>query len=64
MPYTGDVVLTEHFRTMELPDGSRWIRLTQIVDDPDYLVQPWVVNYQFKKLPDGSQWNPTPCSVE
>jgi len=64
MPYTGNAVLTEYFRTMELPDRSQWIRYTQIVDDPEYLTQPWIVNYAFKKLPDGSKWNPTPCSVK
>jgi hypothetical protein len=63
MPYSGNTVLTEYFRTMELPDRSQWIRYTVIADDPEYLTQPWIVNYAFKKLPDGSKWNPTPCSV-
>ena len=31
---------------------------------PGLLTQPWIVNYAFKKLPDGSKWNPTPCSVK
>jgi hypothetical protein len=31
--------------------------------DPDYLTQPWIVTYHFKKLPDASRWNPTPCSA-
>jgi hypothetical protein len=64
MPYTANAVLTEYFRTMKLPDGSTWIRLTQLVEDPEYLAQPYIVNYQFKKLPDASLWNPTPCSVK
>jgi len=64
MPYTGNATLTEFFRTMELPDRSQWIRYTVIADDPEYLTQPWIVNYAFKKLPDGSKWNPTPCSVK
>ena len=64
MPYTANAVLTEYFRTMKLPDGSTWIRLTQLVDDPEYLAQPYIVNYQFKKLPDGSLWNPAPCSAK
>ena len=63
MPYTGNAVLTEYFRLMELPDKSQWIRLTQIVEDPEFLTQPWVVNYAFRKLPDGSRWNPAPCSA-
>ena len=64
MPYTGNATLTEYFRVMELPDRSQWIRFTQIVDDPEYLTQPWIVNYAFKKLPDASTWNPTPCLVK
>jgi hypothetical protein len=63
MPYTGNAVLTERFRLMTLPDRSEWLLLSQIVEDPEYLNQPFVVNYHFKKLPDGSKWNPTPCSV-
>jgi hypothetical protein len=62
MPYTANAVLTEYFRLMTLPDKSQWIRMTQIVEDPEFLTQPWVVNYAFRKLPDGSRWNPTPCS--
>jgi len=64
MPYSGNATLTEYFRTMELPDRSQWIRYTVIADDSEYLTQPWIVNYAFKKLPDGSKWNPTPCSVK
>lgn len=63
MPYTANARLTEYFRVMELPDKSQWLRFTQIVEDPEYLTQPWVVNYSFKKLPDGSAWNPTVCTV-
>jgi hypothetical protein len=64
MPYTANAVLTEHFRTLKLPDNSEWIVLVQIVDDPDYLTQPFIINYHFKKLPDGSKWDPTPCAVK
>ena len=63
VPYTGNAVLTEHFRLMQLPDGSEWLLLSQLVEDPEYLNQPYLVNYQFKKLPDGAKWNPTPCSA-
>jgi hypothetical protein len=63
MPYTANATLTEYFRVMELPDKSQWIRFTQIVEDPEYLTQPWVINYAFKKLPDASAWTPTGCST-
>ena len=61
-PYTPDAVLTEHFRIMDLPDLSSWILLSLMVEDAEYLTQPFLVNYHFKKLPDGSTWNRQPCS--
>jgi hypothetical protein len=61
MPYTEDAKLIEHFRTMTLPDGSSWILLTLKVEDPEYLTQPFLVNYHFRKLPNDSSWNPQPC---
>jgi hypothetical protein len=64
MPYSDKAVLTEHYRTMSLPDGSEWILLSLKVEDPQYLTQPYIVNYHFMKLPDGSKWNPTPCSTK
>ena len=64
MPYTGDAVLTEYFRLLELPDRSTWLTVSLMVEDPEYLTLPFVLNYHFKKLPDGSKWNPTPCTVK
>jgi hypothetical protein len=63
IPYTANAVLKENFFLLNLPDGSTWMTLTQMVNDPEYLTEPYVVNYHFKKLPDGSKWNPTPCLV-
>lgn len=40
-----------------------WHNLSQMAVDPDYLTQPWIITYRFKKLPDASRWNPTPCSA-
>jgi hypothetical protein len=64
MPYTGKAVLTEHFRVIDLPDSGQWLTFSSMVADPDYLNQPYIVTYQFKKLPDGSKWKPAPCSVQ
>ena len=64
MPYTANAKLTEHFRVIDLPDSGQWISFSSMVDDPEYLNQPYVVTYQFKKLPDGSKWKPEPCSAK
>jgi hypothetical protein len=64
MPYTGNALLKENFFLLQLPDNSTWLTVTQQVEDPEYLKEPFVVNYHFKKLPDGSKWNPAPCPVK
>lgn len=61
VPYSADAVLTEYFDRFDLPNGEEWLLLTAIVDDPGMLSQRFVVSSQFKREPDDSGWNPTPC---
>ena len=64
MPYTASAKLTEVFRVHDLPDNGQWIVFSSMVEDPQYLNQPYIVTYHFKKLPDGAKWNPTPCAAK
>jgi hypothetical protein len=63
MPYSGNAELTEHFRVQKMPDSTEWLVFSQMVVDPEYLTQPYIVTYHFKKLPDASKWKPVPCSA-
>ena len=63
VPYSGQAVLTEYFDRHSLPDGSEWITVTSIVNDPRYLTQEFITSTDFKKEPDGSKWRPTPCEA-
>jgi hypothetical protein len=62
VPYSESATVTEHFDVSPLPDGGRLLLVTTIVEDPVYLNAPYVVSPHFKKEPDGSKWDPTPCS--
>jgi hypothetical protein len=63
VPYSGNAVLTEYYaRTIE-PNGDSWLIVTTIVEDPQYLQQPFITSTHFKKLADASGWNPTPCTA-
>jgi hypothetical protein len=64
MPYSANAVLTEHFRVIDIPKSGQWIAFSSMVVDPEYLTQPYIVTYQFKKLADGSKWNPQPCAAK
>jgi len=63
MPYSGSAVMTEHFRVHKELDNSEWIVFSQMIEDPQYLTQPYIVTYHFKKLPNGSSWTPMPCTA-
>ena len=62
VPYGEQATVTEHFDVAPLAEGARLLLVTTIVDDPVYLTGPYVVSPHFKKEPDGSKWDPTPCS--
>jgi len=59
-PYSQDAVLTEYFDAFEDGDDS-WFSVTTIVEDPTYLSEPLVISSNFKREPDGSNWNARPC---
>ena len=62
VPYSERATVSEHFDVAPLPDGGELLLVTTIVEDPVYLNAPYVVSPHFKKEPDGSKWDPTPCS--
>jgi hypothetical protein len=64
VPYSGDAVLTEYFVRLVDRTGQEYLVVTTMMDDPQYLSQPYVKSYEFKKEADASGWNPTPCSAK
>jgi hypothetical protein len=62
VPYSDRTIVTENFDVAPLPDGGRLLLVTTTVEDPVYLTGPYIVSPHFKKEPDGSKWDPTPCS--
>jgi hypothetical protein len=63
IPYSENAVVTEYFDIAPNPSGGQVLLVTTIVDDPQYLQQPFIVSSQFKKEADSSKWDPTPCTV-
>jgi hypothetical protein len=63
IPYGANAVLTEYFIRLVDDGGQEYLALTMMVDDPQYLAQPYVKTYQFKKQADATGWAPTPCSA-
>jgi hypothetical protein len=63
VPYSDKTVLTEYYDRLTL-FGADYIVVTTVVEDPTYLVAPFVTTSQFKRESDASKWNPTPCRVD
>ena len=63
VPYSGNAVLTEYFDRVEF-EGERYLILTSVVDDPQYLSDTFITSEQFKLERDGSKWNPQPCKAK
>jgi hypothetical protein len=64
VPYSENAAVTEYFDVAAIPNGGEVLLVTTIVDDPKYLQTPFIVSSQFKKEPDGSKWDPAPCSTK
>jgi hypothetical protein len=62
VPYSANANLTEYFDVSPSPGGQLLV-VTTVVDDSQYLTQPFIVSSHFKKEADGSKWDPTPCSA-
>ena len=63
VPYSAKAVLTEYVTLLADDDNTQYLAVTTMLDDPQYLAQPWVRTSQFKKQANATGWNPMPCSA-
>jgi hypothetical protein len=63
IPYSANARVTEYINRTTEPNGDSWLVVTTVVEDPQNLTSRFVTSTHFKKVPDGSAWNPTPCSA-
>jgi hypothetical protein len=61
VPYSANARVTEHFIRTNEPNGDSWLLVTTLIEDPQYLNTRFQVSSHFKKVADGSGWNPSAC---
>jgi hypothetical protein len=65
VPYSENATVVEYFDLVPpLPNGEVWLVVATTVTDPRYLTEPFLTSSNFKKEPNGSKWNPTPCRTD
>ena len=63
VPYSANTTMTEYYHRITAPNGDAWLTIVSEVIDPENLQQPFVLSTHFKKLPDGADFTPEPCSA-
>jgi len=64
VPYSERATLVEYFDRFREPNGDEWLVVDSFVTDSQYLTQPYITSSAFKKIPDRSGWDPTPCRAD
>jgi hypothetical protein len=62
-PYSANAVVREFYDLFKEKNGDTWFIVTTVVEDPNYLTEPFVTSSNFKKQADAAGFNPTPCSA-
>jgi hypothetical protein len=64
LPYSEKATVTEYFQPTPDTYGVRYMIVTTIIEDPEYLMGSLITSSNYKKLPDTNNgWDPQPCSV-
>jgi hypothetical protein len=64
VPYSERTTLTEYFDRFAAPNGSEWLVVTTIVEDPTYLTGRFITSSHFRREANDSKWSPKPCRSE
>jgi len=64
VPYSENAVLTEYYDLLIQHDGTEWLTVVSILDDPTYFTRPIVTSTNFRREEGRAGWNPTECRVE
>jgi hypothetical protein len=62
VPYSANARMIEYFDRIE-DESISYLILTTVVEDPQYLIEPFITSEQFKLEPDASKWHPTSCKA-
>ena len=63
VPYSARTTCASTYDLFTERNGDVWFTVTTIVEDPEYLTEPFVTSSNFKKQADATGWNPRPCTA-
>lgn len=63
VPYSDQATLTEYFELVQGGNGTDYLVVLSILEDPLYLAQPVITSSNFRRESDGTRWAPSDCQV-
>ncbi|HEY7673587.1 MAG TPA: hypothetical protein VIC71_15370 [Gammaproteobacteria bacterium] len=63
VPYGENTVVTEYFDLLTQHDGTEWLVVLTIVEDPEYFTSRVITSSNFRREAERSKWDPTPCTA-
>jgi hypothetical protein len=63
VPYSARTTVREFYDLSTERNNDIWFTVTTVVEDPEYLTEPFVTSTNFRKQPDATGWNPRPCTA-
>jgi hypothetical protein len=64
VPYSQNAVLTEYFDLQKMSDGTEWLVVLSILDDPENFFTPIITSTNFRRESNRRAWNPEDCRVD
>lgn len=61
IPYGDQATLTEYFEVLEGADGTDYLVVISVLEDPRHLAVPVVTSSNFRREKDGARWAPSDC---
>jgi hypothetical protein len=61
-PYSENAIVNEYFVRHD-DFGDEWFTVTTVIEDPQYLTEPYVTSTHFRREANDDKWNPRPCEI-
>ena len=63
-PYSDKATVTEYWDLLREPDGTQYLLVKTLVNDPTYLTQDFITSTHMRKQADGAGWSATTCTAK
>jgi len=64
VPYGENAVLTEYFDLQEMHDGTQWLVVVSVLEDPENFYERVITSTNFRREADRRGWDPEDCRVD